>query len=79
MKLHLQYFAALREDRGLAEETIETSATNPKELYIELQKAHAFKLDFKDLKVAKGEAFCSWDTPLNEGDTITYLPPVGGG
>ena len=38
MKLHLQYFAALREDRGLAEETIETNLKTPKELYLNLKQ-----------------------------------------
>ena len=33
MKLQIQYFALLREQRGLSDETLETTAATPTELY----------------------------------------------
>lgn len=79
MKITVQYFAQLREQRGCSEEEIQTEASTPEQLYLELQQRHDFQLDLKDLKVAKGDQFCDWDTPLHHTDLITFLPPVGGG
>jgi molybdopterin converting factor small subunit len=79
MKIKVQYFAQLREQRGCSEELVQTQATTPEQLYSELRKRHEFQLDLKDLKVAKGDQFCSWDEPLDPTDLITFLPPVGGG
>jgi len=79
MNITIQYFAHLRETRGLSEESIQTSSKTVKDLYLELKNKHQFELEVHDLKVAKDDAFCAWETELVEGDTITYLPPVGGG
>ena len=31
------------------------------------------------LRVAVNEAYASWDTPVGEGDTVAFIPPVAGG
>jgi len=28
---------------------------------------------------SRNEEFAAWDTPVSEGDTIAFLPPVSGG
>lgn len=79
MNIKVQYFAQLREQSGCSEESVQTEAQTAEQLYRELQKRHDFHLDLHDLKVAKGDQFCSWDSPLENSDLITFLPPVGGG
>lgn len=79
MKLNIQYFALLRDQRGLAEETIETAAATPAALYAELAQAHSFTLGPSALKVAVNDEFAGWDTPLSQNDSVVFIPPVAGG
>ena len=42
--IHVEYFALLREQRGLSAETVSTSAVTVADFYAELQKRHPFTL-----------------------------------
>lgn len=77
--IHLLYFAILREERGKAEETIQTDAQTVSQLYEQLRSLHAFTLNPEALKVAINEEFQSWKTILKDQDTIAFIPPVAGG
>ncbi|MFI5357102.1 MAG: MoaD/ThiS family protein [Opitutales bacterium] len=79
MRLHLQYFALLREQRGRNEETVETAATSPAALYMELAAAHKFTLPFDRVRAAVNGAFVPADAALQPGDTVVFIPPVAGG
>ncbi len=79
MTFTIQYFALLREQRGLDEETIESSAATAAELYTELSQQHGFTLATSALKVAINDEFANWSTPLSDGDTVVFIPPVAGG
>ena len=78
-KIQVRYYALLREERGLKEETVTTSANSVKELYESLRKKHGFRLDTEFLKVAINEEFMEWNTPLKTGDSVVFVPPVAGG
>ena len=77
--VHVQYFAILREQRGLAQEKLLTAATSAGELYAELRQRHAFTLPADRLRVAVNDDFAPWTAPLNEGDKLVFIPPVAGG
>ena len=77
--LRVQYYAILREQSGRSEETLDTSAATPAELYDELRKRHPFQLAASQLKVALNSEFSDWHTPLRHGDTVVFIPPVAGG
>jgi len=77
--LKIGYYALLREQRGISEETIESSAKTPEELYAALKEAHGFSLDAPQLKVVVNDAFKPWDTPLKSNDNVVFIPPVAGG
>ena len=77
--LRIQYYAILREQAGRSEETIDTSAGTPAELYAELRQRHPFQLTSAQLKVALNSEFSDWQTPLKHGDTVVFIPPVAGG
>ncbi|MBK1875733.1 MoaD/ThiS family protein [Pelagicoccus mobilis] len=79
MKLTIQYFALLKDQRGLDEETIQSSAATANDLYQELAQTHGFTLPTTALKVAVNDDFASWETPLADGDSIVFIPPVAGG
>ena len=78
-KIDIKYFAMLREERGCGEETVETAAGTPAELYSALRQAHGFKLPQEALKVAINGEFREWDTPLADQDSVVFIPPVAGG
>jgi molybdopterin converting factor subunit 1 len=77
--VHVQYFALLREQRGVAREDITTSAATPAELYAELQARHGFTLGAGQLRVAVGGEFAPWTLPLAAGADVVFIPPVAGG
>jgi len=79
VNVSIRYFAQLREQRGLSEESVGTEAKTAARLYQELASRHSFTLRIGDLKVAINDAFASWKSPLKDGDTIVFMPPVVGG
>lgn len=79
LSLRVQYYALFREQAGRSEETIETRAATPAELYGELQTRHPFKLAREQLKVAVNSDFSDWNARLANGDTVVFIPPVAGG
>lgn len=77
--LHVQYFALLREQRGLAQETLHTTAANAEALYEELRARHGFTLPANRLRVAINGEFAPWPAPLSGGEQLVFIPPVAGG
>ena len=78
-RLRIQYFALMREQAGRSEETLETSAATPADLYSELRLRHRFTLPREQLKVAVNGEFAAWSRPLTAGDAVVFIPPVAGG
>jgi len=78
-KIRIRYFAILREQAGKSEEALSTDAATPVELFAELRKRYPFTLDPQQLKVAINTEFREWHTPLQEGDSVVFIPPVAGG
>lgn len=79
MRLTIQYFALLREQRGRDAETVELDAATPAALYQALAQKHGFTLEPASLKVAVNDDFAAWETPLQDGDRVVFIPPVAGG
>ncbi|WP_101927050.1 MULTISPECIES: MoaD/ThiS family protein [Luteimonas] len=77
--VRLLYFASLRDRAGSAGETRQTTATDLRTLYAELQTLHGFTLPVERLRVAVDGAFARWDDPVREGSEIAFIPPVSGG
>lgn len=78
-QITLTYFALLREQRGLGEETVTTAADTVADLYTELAALHGFTLKAHQLKVAVNGDFAPMDHPLADGDAVVFIPPVAGG
>jgi len=77
--IHVQYFALLREQRGLTRETLVTTAATAAALYDELRARHPFTLAAEHLRVAVNDEFAPWTAPLRDGDSLVFIPPVAGG
>jgi len=79
MQLKIQYFALMREQSGRSEETLETAAATPADLYAELKARYGFTLTREQLKVAVNSEFAPWSRRLAAGDAVVFIPPVAGG
>ncbi len=79
MTLTVQYFAILREQRGLAQESLEPAAATPDALYAELRARHGFTLPGDRIRAAVNDTFVAGDAPLRAGDRVVFIPPVAGG
>jgi molybdopterin-guanine dinucleotide biosynthesis protein A len=79
MQLTIQYFALMREQAGRSEETFETLAATPADLYAELVTRYGFTLSREQLKVAVNSEFSDWSRRLAAGDAVVFIPPVAGG
>jgi molybdopterin synthase sulfur carrier subunit len=79
LTLHVQYFAILREQRGLTQETLTTSAATPTALYDELRARHAFTLPANRVRAAVNDEFVPATHTLRHGDRLVFIPPVAGG
>jgi len=77
--IRVQYYAVLREQAGRSEETLETAAGTPGELYAELRARYPFSLAPEMLRVAVNAEFADWGQPLADGDAVVFIPPVAGG
>ncbi len=79
MSYRLLYFASLADHAGCAEETRESIAGTPRELYAEVASTHGFTLGAERLRVAVNGTFVDWNHALANHDEIVFLPPVSGG
>lgn len=77
--LRIQYFAILREQRGIQEETLATPAATPAALYEELCARHGFTLPGDRVRAAVNDVFVAGDAALRDGDRVVFIPPVAGG
>jgi sulfur-carrier protein len=78
-EIRIQYYALLREERGLSSESLMTEAVTARDLYTILQERHGFTLPVERLKVAVNDVFAEWDQPLQANDSVVFIPPVAGG
>jgi sulfur-carrier protein len=79
IKVTVQYFAILREQRGLTEEKLTTAAATPAALYDELRARHKFTLPGDRVRAAVNDEFVAPTATLRDGDRIVFIPPVAGG
>lgn len=79
LNVKVRYFAILREQTGLAEESLETSSKTAGGLYLELQVKHAFTVPLSAIRSSVNAEFVAHDRALSDGDEVVFVPPVAGG
>ena len=72
------YFASLRDAAGVEREEVATDG-DLRTLYDALHVTHGFGLPRERLRVAVDGAFVRWDTPVQGGSEVAFIPPVSGG
>jgi molybdopterin converting factor small subunit len=79
-KLHVRFFAILREQAGCSMHETDSAAANASQLYAELQRRFpglVFPVNL--LRVSVNERYVPLDAPLAPGDRVVFIPPVAGG
>lgn len=79
MRVHLLYFASLRDGARCDRETVEVQVASLQELYELARARHAFVLPRSRLRVARNGAFADWQEMAVDGDEVAFIPPVSGG
>ncbi len=83
MKVHVKYFASIRESLGTGSEPLQTTATTLGALRDELIArggAHAQSLARgRAVRVALNQVMSGEDAALTEGCEVAFFPPVTGG
>jgi len=78
-KVLVKYFASMRDERGVDSEEIITDLDTVGEVYQSLNKQYHFYIKKKYIKVAINNRYQGFNTKLNSGDTLAFIPPVAGG
>jgi molybdopterin synthase sulfur carrier subunit len=73
--IEVRYFASLRDQRGVARETVATRAETPLEAFVEADLGMPASL----VRFAVNGEFVSPESPLRDGDELCFIPPVAGG
>ena len=79
MKINVRYFAALRDQRGLPSEAIESDKCNPADIYADLNRQFKFSLSERQVRFAVNGEYVEADHELKDGDELAFIPPVAGG
>lgn len=79
MKININYYAMFREQAGCSGEVIETESADAVALFELLKSKYDFSMCRSHVRLAVNDAFVDWDTPLNDGDAVVFIPPVAGG
>ncbi len=77
--IRVQYFAILREQRGVSEEQLTSEANSAGALYEQLRATHRFTLPLERIRMAVNDEFVAAATTLRDGDQVVFIPPVAGG
>lgn len=83
MKIHVKYFASIRELLGKGSEAVDTTATTVAALRDELIAQGGVYADAlargKAVRVALNQTLSDETTLLTEGAEVAFFPPVTGG
>jgi molybdopterin synthase sulfur carrier subunit len=79
MKINVNYYAMFRESAGCSGERVDAESGDAVALFELLKEKYTFSMSRSHVRLAVNDAFVDWDTPLNDGDSIVFIPPVAGG
>ena len=81
MKVHLLFFAVLRDITGRGEETIEVpDGTRASDVWHRLRQKHRELARYeRPPMTAINQTYASADQLLHDGDELAFIPPVAGG
>jgi molybdopterin converting factor subunit 1 len=79
INIKVQYFAVLREQRGLSEEAVQTMAKTAGDLYDEIADTNGLTFEKSLIRAAINDRFVDMSEQIEDGDKVVFIPPVAGG
>ena len=79
MNINVSYYAMFREAAGCSGEKVNAENGDAVALFDTLKSKYDFSMCRSHVRLAVNDAFVDWSTPLNDGDSIVFIPPVAGG
>jgi molybdopterin synthase sulfur carrier subunit len=81
IRVKVLFFGRLKEVAGNAEELVElTAGSRIEDLFTKfVERRPEFARYRASLVASRNQEFAAWNTHLNSGDEIAFLPPVSGG
>lgn len=77
--IDMEYYAMLQEAAGIAGETLAGEFNTAHDVFEHLKTRFDLPLGEDHLRVAINDEFSPWETVLNDGDKLVFIPPVSGG
>ncbi len=77
--IHIEYFALFRAAAQRTNETMSTHLVNLIDLFEFLKSKYQFPLNRESVLVAVNESYAAWESKIQDGDRIVFLPPMAGG
>lgn len=78
-RIKVCYFAMFREHAGVAQEELTLEAATARDVFDATRHRHGTNEPASHCKVAINDEMRSWDSPVEDGDTVLLFPPVAGG
>lgn len=75
----IEYFAFLKEQAGISQETGAFAGQTAGQVYAEIAKNRGFSMCKSKLTFAVNDQFVQKDHVLAAGDRLVFIPPVAGG
>ena len=75
----MRFFGPAAEKAGCSETEVETEGTVGAVIAVTLKMIPDLKSLSRDMRYARNSEYASLECPLEEGDVVSFLPPVGGG
>lgn len=79
IRIRLRWFASLAETVGRTEDERDIDHHDAVRLYGELKSQFGLRPQQAHVRLAVNDRFVDWATPLANGDTVVFIPPVSGG
>jgi molybdopterin converting factor subunit 1 len=81
LKIHLLYFAALREIAGKSDEVVELpDGSRANDVWQRLRAEYPALHEYvQPPMIAVNESYARAEVLLNDGDELAFIPPVAGG
>ncbi|MDP6958829.1 MAG: MoaD/ThiS family protein [Planctomycetota bacterium] len=79
MKIQVKFFGPAAEKAGRADLIVESKGSVGAVVEQVLKELPDLKSFGTTMKYARNTNYATLETPLEEGDTLSFLPPVGGG
>ncbi len=75
----VRYFAVFRENAGTTAETLTADVATAADVFEITRERHRSAEPAGHCKVAINDELATWQTAVNDGDTVLLFPPVAGG